>query len=567
MANEIHYSDKVWVKKYDEGVPENIDYEEICMPDYLEKAAEEFPNNTALTFQGYRISYGRLKDMVDRLATCLTDFGLKKGERVAILLPNIIHCVAAYYATLKLGAVTVMGNPLSSDKELEYQFNDSGAKVLITIDLVAKRMIELRSKTLIKQIIYGSIGDYLPFPVKWLFPLVGRKKGLAARVDYAPEVYKWKEIIALSRPNPPKIEVTFEDIAMLQYTGGTTGVSKGVILTHANISKQVQQLITWLHRFKKKRGSERNFGALPFFHVFGLSCSMNYGIAMAWENILIPKPQPAPLVEAITKYRPTLAPLVPTMFIGILNHPKVDSIDMRGIKGCFSGSAPLPIEVMKKFEEKTGSTIVEGFGMTESSPVTHVNPFDGERKPGSIGLPVPDTECRIVDIEDKDREVPVGETGELTVKGPQVMKGYWNMPEETAKVLRNGWLYTGDIARMDEDGYFYIVDRLKDMVLSGGLNVYPREIDEVFYEYPKIEDACAIGIPHETRGESIKVFVVLKQGEEASVEELMEYCKTKLATYKLPVEIEFRKELPKSSVGKVLRKDLRAEEMKKRKGQ
>jgi long-chain acyl-CoA synthetase len=299
-------------------------------------------------------------------------------------------------------------------------------------------------------------------------------------------------------------------------------------------------------------------GALPFFHVFGLTVSMNLAISAGWGNILIPKPQPEPLLENIKKFRPTFAPLVPTMYIGMLDHPDIDKVDLSCIKGCFSGSAPLPVEVIKNFEERTGAIIVEGYGLTESSPVTHVNPFaKDKRKVGSIGIPIPDTECRIVDLDEGKTDMPVGEPGELLIRGPQIMQGYRNRPDETAKTLEDGWLHTGDIATMDEEGYFYIVDRKKDMIISGGYNVYPRDIDEVFFENPKVVEACAVGIPHSTRGEAIKVFVVLKKGETATQEELIKYCDGKLAKYKLPTEIEFRDELPKSNVGKILRKDLR----------
>jgi long-chain acyl-CoA synthetase len=350
---------------------------------------------------------------------------------------------------------------------------------------------------------------------------------------------------------------------MYQYTGGTTGISKGVMLTHGNLSKQVQQIAAWFPVFSS---DEIMLGALPFFHVFGLTTAMNLAIYMGWGDILIPKPQPEPLIRAIQKFKPTFAPLVPTMYIGILNHPYIDKIDLTSIKGCFSGSAPLPVEVLKDFEHKTGAVIVEGYGLTESSPVTHVNPFaGGKRKVGSIGIPIPDTTCRIVDLNDGATDLPVGESGELFVKGPQVMKGYWNKVEETAATLTDGWLHTGDIAKMDEEGYFYIVDRKKDVILSGGLNVYPRDIEEIFYEHPKVQEAAAIGIPHPTRGESVKVFVILKEGQSATSEELIEYCKDKIAKFKLPTEIEFRNELPKTNVGKILKKDLKSEEMAKRK--
>ncbi len=566
MTKEIRYEDKPWLECYEKEVPEKIDYENIWLPDMLARTAGQFPDHMALLFQGYQMSYRELAGMVDRFATCLDDFGVRKGDSVAILLPNLIPCVVAYYAILKIGAIVVMNNPLYSDRELDHQFNDSDSKLLVTLDLLGNRMIDLRPHTKIKQIIYTSIGDYLPFPKNILFPLVAKKKKLAADVKPAENVFKWKDIIKQYSSQPPSVDLSFEETAMYQYTGGTTGVSKGVILTHGNLSRQVQQIESWFPTLNK--GEEIMLAALPFFHVFGLSVAMNFAIHMGWGDVLVPKPQPEPLLESIRKFKPTFAPLVPTMYIGILNHPDIQKTDLTSIKGCFSGSAPLPIEVIKEFEEKTGAVIVEGYGLTESTPVTHINPFAGsKRKVGSIGIPFPDTECRIVDLNDGVTAVAVGETGELLIKGPQVMKGYWNMPEETAATLTDGWLHTGDIGKMDEEGYFYIVDRKKDMIISGGYNVYPRDIEEVFYEHPKVQEACTIGIPHPHWGEAAKVFVVLKEGETATEEDLITYCEDKLAKYKLPTEIEFRQELPKTNVGKILRKDLRAEELAKRKAQ
>ncbi|MCP4689600.1 MAG: long-chain fatty acid--CoA ligase [Desulfobacterales bacterium] len=563
MAEEINYQDKPWLTRYEKGTPETISFEEVCLPDFLENSAREFPENMALNFQGYTVNYSQLKEMVDRFAAVLDGFGVKKGDSAAILLPNMIPCVVAYYAILKLGAVCVMNNPLYSDRELEHQFNDSGSKVLITLDLLGNRMIDLRPKTAIRQIVITSIGDYLPFPKNFLFPLVGKRKKLAADVKPADNVFRWKPLLAGASGAAPAVKLTFDDIAMYQYTGGTTGVSKGVMLSHGNLSRQVQQVAAWFPKFT--RGNETMLGALPFFHVFGLTTAMNLAIYFGWGDVLVPKPQPEPLLETIQKFKPTFAPLVPTMYIGMLEHPRINQTDISSIKGCFSGSAPLPIEVIKEFEERTGAVIVEGFGLTESTPVTHINPFaGGKRKVGSIGLPIPDTDARIVDLEDGKTEMPVGETGELVIKGPQVMQGYLNRPDETDKTIIDGWLHTGDIAKMDEEGYFYIVDRMKDMIICGGYNVYPRDIEEVFFEHPKVLEAAAIGVPHPKRGEAVKVFVVLKQGETSSQKELIEYCATKLAKYKLPTEIEFREELPKTNVGKVLKKDLRAEELKGR---
>lgn len=562
MSKKPLYRDKPWIPFYEKDVPEFIEYEEICIPGFLDRSAQRFPERMALSFQGYELTYQELRDMVNRFAACLTDFGVKKSDRVAILLPNLIPCVAAYYAILKLGGIVVMNNPLYSDRELEYQLNDSNSKLLITLDLLANRMIDLRKKTGIKEIVYTSIGDYLPFPKNVLFPLVGKKKKLAASVKAAEEVYRWKDLIKKHLPGSPEIKLSFDDIAQYQYTGGTTGISKGVMLTHGNLSKQVQQIGAWLPTLGKNH--EIMLGALPFFHVFGMSVVMNFAIYSAWSDVLVPKPQPEPLLEAIRKYKPTFAPLVPTMYIGMLNHKDIEKTDLTSLKGCFSGSAPLPLEIIRDFESKTGAIIIEGYGLTEASPVTHVNPFYGKRKVGSIGIPVPDTLCRVVSIENGKTDLPVGESGEIAIKGPQIMKGYWNMAHESEAVFEDGWLLTGDIGKMDEEGYFYIVDRKKDLIISGGLNVYPRDIDEVLFEHPKIQEACAIGIPHPTRGEAIKVFVVLKEGEKITGEEIVQYCATKLARFKLPTEVAFRDELPKSNVGKVLRKELRAEEMQKR---
>ncbi|MFH0975933.1 MAG: long-chain fatty acid--CoA ligase [Spirochaetota bacterium] len=560
-GKKIRYQDKPWLKFYEKGVATEIKYEKLTLPEFLERSAAKYPDREALNFEGYTVTYKELNEMVNRFATCLTDFGIKKGDRVAILLPNMIQCVVSYFATLRLGAIAVMNNPLYSDRELLHQFNDSGSVILITIDLLGNRMIDLKSKSKIKKIIIASIGDYLPFPKSLLFPLVAKRQKFAADVKPAPDVYKWKGIITKYPPNPPSLHIDLNSIAMYQYTGGTTGVTKAAMLTHKNMSRQVQQIGEWFKTFVPNH--EIMLGALPFFHVFGLTTSMNFAIYAGWGNILVPKPQPNALLKAIRKYKPTFVPLVPTMYIGILEHPAIDKTDITSIEGCFSGSAPLPVEVIKDFEGRTGGIIVEGFGLTEASPVTHVNPFRGKRKIGSIGLPLPDTECKIVDLDKGIKEMPVGEAGELVVKGPQVMKSYSRMQEETKIAIRNGWLYTGDIAKMDEEGYFYIVDRKKDMIISGGFNIYPRDVEEVLYENPKVLEACAIGIPHPKRGEQVKVFIVLKVGQAATQEEMIAFCKPKLAYYKLPAVVEFRKDLPKTNVGKILRKELRDQELAK----
>lgn len=552
------YEKMPWRDSYESDVPYENNYLPICLPGILSQRVLEFPDVTALVFQGYAMTYRALQDAVDRLSTFLTGLGVKKGDRVAILLPNTIPCVVSYYAVLSIGAIAVMNNPLYTDRELEYQLTDSGAQTLITLDLLAGRMIALRSRTPIRHILYTSLGDYLPFPKNFIFPLVGRWKKLAAAVPPSPDVYRWKTVLSGTIPKPPAVSLQFDEPAQYQYTGGTTGAAKGAILTHGNLSMQVQQIAAWFPRLAK--GKEVMLGALPFFHVFGLSTSMNFAIYMAWANILVPKPSPDQLIATIRKYHPTFAPMVPTMYIGILNHPHIEKVNLGSIKGCFSGSAPLPHEVIKAFEEKTGAIIVEGFGLTESSPVSHINPFgNNRRKVGSIGIPISDTHCRIVDLDDGETDLPTGESGELLLKGPQVMKGYLNRPEDTAATLKNGWLHTGDIAFMDDDGYFFIVDRKKDMILSSGYNVYPRDIEELLFQHPKVKEAAAVGFPHPKRGEAIKVFVVVKDGDRITKDELMQYCRENLAKYKHPADIEFRQTLPKSNIGKVLKRELRAD--------
>jgi long-chain acyl-CoA synthetase len=560
VKKNVTYQDKPWVAHYSPGVTATVKYEELLLTDNLEIAARDFPRRTAFVSQDYKITYAELKDMVYRFAACLTDFGIRKGDSVAIHLPNLIQTVVAYYAILKIGGKAVMNNPLYSAAELEYQFNDSESKVLITLDLLANNMIDLRPKTKIKQIVYASLGDYIPSSTD-------PATVLAVKPKDAPEVYGWKDLIAKYPPNPPQVNVNFNDIAILQYTGGTTGVSKGAMLTHANLSKQLQQIKTTDPKTYKNSitsdGKEIFLGAIPFFHVYGMSTVMNLTIYYKCTCVMLVRPTPEALFDVIQKYRPTVACLVPTMLIGLLGHPNFDKLDLTCIKRLPSGSAPLPVEVIKKIKARSGALIAEGFGLTEASPCTHANPYEGVQKAGSIGLPYPDTECRLVDLETGEKDVPVGELGELIIRGPQVMKGYWKKPEETAIALRNGWLYTGDIAKMDKEGYFYIVDRKKDMIISGGYNVYPRDIDEALYTNPKVVEACAIGVPHPTRGEQIKVFVVLKEGVTATEAEIIEFCATKLAKYKLPTMVEFRKELPKNNVGKILRKTLREEEMVK----
>ncbi|MHB8919110.1 MAG: long-chain-fatty-acid--CoA ligase [Desulfocucumaceae bacterium] len=522
-----------------------LDYPDKTMPDFLEEAAAKLPARTAIAFAGMELNYQTVYGMMLKTATFLSDLGVKKGDRVALMTPNCPQYIVAFYAIQKIGAVVVQVNPMYVEREIEHILNDSGARVFIAYDQFYPRIKSVRNVTPLEKVILFSLGPALD--------VAGE------------EVLKFETLMASAAAQPPKVDIDVKnDLAVFQYTGGTTGVSKGAMLTHRNIVANALQVTEW---FKGcKYGEETVMCVLPFFHSYGMTCCINFGIASAATLVVIPRFELEPVMQAIDKYQPTLFPGVPTMYIGVVNYPDIAKINVKSIKYCISGSAPLPVEVAQKFEELTGGYLVEGFGLSETSPVTHCNPMIGVRKPGSIGLPLPDTLCKIVDLETGEKILPPGEIGELCITGPQAMKGYWNMPEETAKTLKDGWVYTGDIAKMDDDGYYYIVDRKKDMIIAGGFNIYPRDVEEVLFEHPKVMEAVVAGVPDPYRGETVKAFIVLKEGMEATAEEIVGYCKTKLAAYKVPKSVEFRSELPKTAVGKVLRRFLREEEIKKQKG-
>jgi long-chain acyl-CoA synthetase len=554
-------SDRPWFNSYAKGVPRTVKYENITIHEGFRRTVAQFPAHTALIFMGKIIKYKELGELVDRLAAALTALGVRKGDKVATLLPNIPQMVIAYYGGLTAGAIMIPNNPLYTDRELEHQLNDSESEYLVTLDLLAPRMIALKPRTGLKKIIICHINDYLPFPKKQLFPRV--KKGMYRKIEPAPDVYEFLDLVKRYKPNPPKVTVRFEDIGTLQYTGGTTGVSKGVILTHANLSKNVQQALAWFPDLSP--GEESLVGAIPFFHSFGMTCVMNIAMWHASSIILVPRPEPQALLEAIDTYKPTFLHAVPTMYVGMLQHPDFKKYDVTSLKRCFSGAAPLPVEVIRAFESTSGAKICEAYGLSETTPAATLNPYGGKTKVGSIGLPLPDTDMKIVDLETGKKEMKVDQPGEVIIKGPQVTPGYYKKPEETRIAIRDGWLFTGDIGTMDEEGYFYIVDRKKDMIIAGGYNIYPREIDEILFEHPKVAMACTIGLPHEYRGETVKAFIVLKEGQKAGEQEIIDYCKTKLAAYKVPKVVEFTDSLPMSAVGKVLRKELRAMEMERMK--
>ncbi len=555
--------DRPWHKAYDDAVPARLDYERLTLPEFLFRSAERFPDRTAIVFQNARISYAELALDVRRFASVLSGLGVGRGDRVAIQLPNLPQTVIAFYAVLSLGAQAVMTNPLYTIRELEHQWTDAGCEVAIVTDyLFTGKLAEHRERLPIREWITASIPEYLSFPLNLLAPIKLKKRGLWSRVPAQPSVHGFRSLLSRTPPRTTEPEASFDDLAVLQYTGGTTGVSKGAMLTHANLSSNVQQVDTWFTSFEP--GREVMLTALPLFHVFGLTVAMNWPIAAGATLVLLPDPRDIrTLVASVEKHRVTVLPAVPAMFNAVNHFKGVEQRDLSSVKACFSGSAPLAGDVLERFEALTGSRILEGFGLTETSPVTHVNPLAGVRKVGSIGIPVSDTDARIVAVEGGG-EVGRGETGELQVRGPQVMSGYWNRPDETAGSLSDGWLSTGDLATIDDDGYFRIVGRKKDMIIAGGYNIYPDEIDDVLMSHPHVLEAATIGIPHERRGESVKSFVVVKPGEVLGAEDVDVWCRERLAAYKVPREVEFLEELPKSTVMKVLRRELRDREIAKR---
>ncbi len=557
---------KVWLKHYPEEIPHSIEYEEKCLQDYLKRAAGTYPNNVALHFLGKEMTYTELYEQAKRFANQLKTLGIEKGDRVAIMLANCPQAIISYYGAFMIGAVVVQTNPLYVERELEHQLIDSGAKVIVCLDLVFPRVEKVRSKTSLHHVIVTSIKDYLPFPKNLLYPFVQKKKtGMKVDVVYDDKTIAFKSF--LERGISAEVDIEMDpvsDLALLQYTGGTTGPAKGVMLTHQNLVVNTTQCIHWT--YKTKPGQEKMLAALPFFHVYGMTVIMNLAIMSGFTTVILPKFETKDVLKTIDKQKITLFPGAPTMYVALINDPNIKDYDLSSIVACLSGAAPLPLEVQQTFEKLSGGKLVEGYGLTETSPVAIANPIWGKRKSGSIGVPWPDTEATVISAETGEA-AEVGEVGEIAIRGPQVMKGYWNRPEETTKVFKDDWFLTGDMGYMDEDGYFYIVDRKKDMIIAGGFNIYPREIEEVLYEHEAIQEAAIIGVPDEYRGETVKAFIVLKQGRKLSEKELEEFCRKHLAAFKVPRLYEFRDELPKTLVGKILRRVLVEEEKQKREQQ
>ena len=563
--------EKPWQAHYEVIVPASLEYPAIPLSSILDNSAQKYPERSALHLVlrylgpaclGARLNYRELLDQVNRFSAALHALGVRQGDRVALCLPNVPQFVIAFFGASRLGAIVVNTNPTYTARELEFQLADSGAETAVILSYMVPKVKDVQTSTRLRRVIVTDPADYVGMPARSLANASLRKQGLMTDVKYGDGIYHFRPLLDAHGEPPPQVAVDPSTVALFQYTGGTTGTPKAAMLSHRNLVTNMIQLCRWMPALEE--GCERFMGALPLFHVYGTTVVMLCGIYRAADIILVPKPRPIDnVMVALQREKATFYPGVPTMYSAIVTHPDVKKYDFRAIKACLSAAAPLPMEVQVKFGEITGGRLVEGYGLTEAAPCTHANPVFGERRAGSIGLPIEDVEARIVD-PDTLQDLPPDQPGELWVRGPQVMMGYWNKPEETAAtLLADGWLRTGDIARMDTDGYFYIVDRLKDLIIVSGFNVVPREVEEVLYEHPKVQDAVVAGIPNPKSGELVKAYVVLKEGQAATAEEIIGFCRERLAPYKVPRQVEFRAELPKTLVGKFLRRVLVEEEKKK----
>ncbi len=540
-------TEKPWLEVYETGnvEPETQIFEGSVYELFMH-AAEEHRGKIALRFYGTTFEFGRLQALVEKMAASLAAGGIEKGDRVALMLPNCPQYVISFFAIVRLGAVVTQINPMYVEREIEHILNDSGAETIVVYADVYERVRSVLPDTNLKTVI---VVDF---------------EGEPRRFD--PGHSSFGDFLSSDADPAPDVDIDpAEDVAALQYTGGTTGVSKGAMLTHRNLVANVQQTIDVFVRDPAQFTGRKCVGALPFFHIYGLTCVMLFGIRLGVEQVLLPRFEVEEALAVFENDRPTMFSGVPTMYMALLaSGTDLRKHHLHDVKIFNSGGSALPVNLKRSFEEKVGKPLFEGYGLSEASPVTHnTPPFLGQGREGSIGIPIPSTDARIVDVETGETEMPIGESGELIIKGPQIMKGYLNMPDETAQTLKDGWLHTGDVARMDESGYFYIVDRKKDLIVASGYNVYPREIEEVLFEHPDVAEAVAIGIPDEYRGETVKAFVVKRSGASTTEEEVLDFCKERLAAYKTPKAVEFREELPKSAVGKLLRRVLADEERRK----
>lgn len=567
--------ERPWFSQYDPGVPTSIDFPDIPLDQLLSNTARKYPNSTALIFFNKKITYAELNRLADQFASALQKDGFQKGDRIAIYMPNCPQFVIAYFGALRAGGIVVPSNPLYVPREIEHQIKDSGATYAVVLSLLYPRLKKVRSGLSLKKVMVTNIKEYFPGLLKILFTLVKENKpdrnGETHRVDISgdADTVWFQDFLHTGSGQPTPVQIASKDTAVLMYTGGTTGVPKGAELTHKNLVANAMQASAWIT--DAVEGQSVMMTALPLTHSYSMTVSQNNAILNGFAQVVIPNPRDLnDVLKNLVKYKVEYFPGVPTLYVAINNHPdvKAGKYDLTSIKSCISGAAGLPSEVQKEFMRITGGKLLEGYGLSEASPVVCANPVSTGGRIGYIGVPIPETDVKVVDVETGTKVMPVGEAGEICVKGPQVMKGYWNMPTESANVLRadehgDVWLHTGDIGFMDEKGYFKIVDRKKDMIIAGGFNIYPNEVEEVLYQHPTVMEAAVIGMPDERRGEVVKAFIVLREGQSITEEELRTWCKKEMRAYMVPRYVEFRSELPKTMVGKILRRELKDEEMKK----
>lgn len=553
-----------WLAHYDKEVSPNISYESIPLFALLDRAAARHGHDVAIAFHNLRIRYAKLKDMAEAAAANLKAGGLAKGDRVAVMLPNSPQTIVSYFGILKAGGVPVMVNPLYMPKELTVILKDAAPTAMILLDLLYDKHKDLLAASPLSRILVSRMSDGLAFPKNLLYPLKAKKEGKYPHIPFdGQRVAPFRSLFkGAARYSEPDIDPQ-NDLAALQYTGGTTGQPKGVMLTHDNMTANAFQCRAMLHAVGEH--PECFLGILPYFHIYGLTVCINFAALSGSIMVPIPRFVPSEVMRAINETPPTVFPGAPSVYAALMRQEGADKSGLTHVKFCVSGSAPMPVESLKRFSEMTGAAILEGYGLTEASPVTHLNPLRGVRKHGSIGIPFPDTLAAVADLETGELSTAPGAKGELVIKGPQVMKGYWNRPEDTRQTLKDGWLHTGDVAEIDEDGYFFILDRKKDLIISGGYNIYPREVEEVLLEHPSVKEAVVVGAPSATRGEVVKAYIIPEPGQAPSRQEIIAFVRSRLAHYKAPKTVEFREDFPRTLVGKVLRRSLREEEYEEKK--